>query len=153
MEVIKHSHQSRIIPGLVIEFYTENEYASVYSFRIKGDEVLTKKLLLATRHHKIAPKNFNLRIESLISIIQKGEFKVIARGTNASKYYEKFEKKYREKPKFNIFDRSLSGKPLYEAQLTNYSSDNNIGKSRSKKDAMVEALKLFFRHEIDALVF
>lgn len=153
--LIKHIITSPI-PNVIIEFYSEDEDASKYFFRVKDNDELTQKLLKATKHHKVPPNSFVICANALTAIILKGEFKEIIKGKSAAAYFEEFQRRYEKTAEFEIFNKSSLGDSEFKAILLNHNLDIEIaGISRTKTNAKVEALKLLFEKEpvTDADIF
>jgi hypothetical protein len=118
----------------------------MYTFKVEGNEDLTKKLLGAVKRKHVTEFSFTDCSEALFQMIEKGEFEELISNSEIDELLFKFQTKFGEWPKF-VCKNLSSGKhqPLFEVWMINACiPDMGKQQGRTKQQAKGKVLRNFF---------
>lgn len=128
--------------GIVIEFFLMDPIDTKFSFRVKGDEDMTDKLLSIRKGKKrrISERSIKHVIESLFRAIAKGfpdpSVDSVQTGIDAtSSFVQKYQKNFGRSPKFLETREGVPSASLFGMKIETPNGRVFLGVGKSKKAA------------------
>jgi hypothetical protein len=140
--------------GVIIEFFLKDPTDTKFSFRVKGDEDMTEKLLSSRKGKKrrISERSIKHVVESLFRAIVNGfpdpSVNTVQTGIDdISRFVQKYQKRFGRSPKFEDTREGVESASLFGVKITTPENEIWYGIGKSKKAARLALAKEFLKEK------
>ncbi len=132
--------------GITVEFFRKDPVDTKFSFRIKGDEETTARLLAGCKRTMIAKRSINHALGGIFTKINQiisGTIEApVSQGLDeTSRFVHMYQKKFGRSPKFLETREGVSSASLYGMQVITPTGETFLGVGKSKKSAKLALAK------------